>query len=209
MSAPAARHGDGTAALAPAAGVDPHLTRPQAEILRAYGAGVPTPGIPARVLLDTDIRTTPAEVDAVIARLGKYNRPRAAKLADAYDRARGVPVPPRSRPAVPPRPPAAPSPAAPPPRPEPDRGRDLGVDPVIAARRQILVGGPPKDAGRTKPVKRAKPAPKPTPQPAAAEPLMAYDAWWCRSCSRRPFEPGACCGKPLTPVRVEIHRRDP
>lgn len=95
-SAPAQRGGG--RALRPAAGADPGLTRIQAEILRAYGAGVVVTAIPARVLLDADITTTLAGVEAVIARIGKYNRPRARRLAEASDRAHQPPPPPIAEP---------------------------------------------------------------------------------------------------------------
>lgn len=37
--------------------------------------------------------------------------------------------------------------------------------------------------------------------------LIAYDSWGCSACGSRRFQPDTCCGQPLEPIRVEIHRR--
>lgn len=39
--------------------------------------------------------------------------------------------------------------------------------------------------------------------------ILAWDSWWCPTCSARTFVADArCCGQRMVPVRIEMYERD-
>ncbi len=50
----------------------------------------------------------------------------------------------------------------------------------------------------------------PTDPAAPSTLILAWDSWWCETCSARTWVEGARChGQLMTPVRVEMHSREP
>ncbi len=45
--------------------------------------------------------------------------------------------------------------------------------------------------------------------PVGATLILAWDSLWCPACSARSFRSAAsCCGRPMLPVRLEMHSRE-